>query len=307
MWMPHERLGYSWCYVVEDRHDDLHVIDPGWPADENWETVDAFARSIGSSLDRVASVTATHLHPDHIGLAARMRSYSGAQVLMHALEDDALALHTRDESRYEVAERFEAWGVPEDRRAEMTVRRWGSEAHADLAADVRLQHGDVLPIAGHGLRVVHTPGHTAGHICLVDEADGLVLTGDHVLPTRHAGVGLGGATHDNPLAQYLESLERVAILDDYEAAPGHEFVFRGLADRCSATARHHLRRTAEAAAVMSGVERPSIWEIASRLTWTAGWEGLGGTSLASALNQTRMHVEFVSSGSAQRYLDVYGM
>ncbi|MFF1635322.1 hypothetical protein [Leifsonia sp. NPDC058248] len=105
----------------------------------------------------------------------------------------------------------------------------------------------------------------------MDADDGLVFTGDHVLPTIHPGLGLGGETATSPIADYLESLERIAAYDDLRVCPGHEYVFSGLAARCASTAEHHLRRSREVAARLQVDEDLSIWQVASELTWT----GLG--------------------------------
>ena len=61
-----------------------------------------------------------------------------------------------------------------------------------------------------------------------------------------------------------------------------------------ADADHQLERAREVASVL---DEPTIWDIASRLTWTAGWDGLHGFQLLSALTQTAMHRDYVSTHS----------
>ncbi|MBN9631731.1 MAG: hypothetical protein J0I18_14135, partial [Actinobacteria bacterium] len=61
-------------------------------------------------------------------------------------------------------------------------------------------------------------------------------------------------------------------------------------ERCAALAAHHRRRTDDVAA-SSGA---TVWEVASGLTWTAGWDALAGFTLLSALRQTAQHLELVS-------------
>jgi hypothetical protein len=92
----------------------------------------------------------------------------------------------------------------------------------------------------------------------------------------HAGIGLGGDTEANPLSENLASLASVAAFPDHEVLPGHGYRFRGLLERSKQSAQHHLRRSTEVAAVLAESHKASIWEIASRLTWTAGWENLQG-------------------------------
>ena len=60
--------------------------------------------------------------------------------------------------------------------------------------DLRLTDGSLVPAKGLDLRAVTTPGHSPGHICLVDEPHGLIFSGDHVLPriSPHIALELQG-------------------------------------------------------------------------------------------------------------------
>ena len=133
---------------------------------------------------------------------------------------------------------------------------------------------DHLQHPGLAIEVLHTPGHTTGSICLRLPEERLLLTGDHVLPAIHPGLGLGGSSDRNPVAEYLDSLGRVVGHDDHEVLPGHNYRFTGLAERAAATAAHHRRRTDEVAAALERTPDASVFEVASVLTWTAGWQRL---------------------------------
>lgn len=311
--MPGGHLAYSFTYLLLGADGGVHVIDPGWDSDENWDRLVAALGEIvpgrsgtgapgtgspgtGSpGADAVTGITGTHLHPDHVGMAARLRAASGAQLAMHAVERRALEQHdTRTLDPDEAVERLRAWGVPEERRDELIQHVDRSPAGLVLAVDRELADGDLLPIAGFRVSVMATPGHTAGHLCLRDDDRGLLFIGDHVLPTVFPGLGLGGATPSNPLADYLASVDALRPYGHYEAAPGHGYRFTGLGQRAAECADHQLKRAREVASVL---DEPTIWDIASRLTWTAGWDGLHGFQLLSALTQTAMHRDYVSTHS----------
>ncbi|OUM41758.1 MBL fold metallo-hydrolase [Arthrobacter sedimenti] len=297
--MPGGHLAYSFTYLLQGADGGVHVIDPGWDSDANWDRLTAALREIAPGrTGAVTGITGTHLHPDHVGMAARLRHASGAQLAMHGAERRALEGHsTRVLEPDEVMRRLEEWGVPAERRSELAQYVDRSPEGLALAVDGVLSDGDVLPVPGFRLEVMATPGHTAGHICLRDDDRGLLFTGDHVLPTVFAGLGLGGATASNPLADYLASIDRVRRFPAHEALPGHGYRFRGLAGRAEECAEHHLKRAREVAAVLAEADPrsggPSIWDIAAQLTWTAGWEGLRDFQLLSALTQTEMHRDFV--------------
>ena len=293
--MPGGHLAYSFTYLLRDADGGVHVIDPGWDSDANWHRLTAALAAIipgTSGADAVTGITGTHLHPDHVGMAARLRTASGAPLAMHAVERRALERHSvRHVDADEALGRLADWAVPDERRGELTQHLDRSPEGLVLAVDRELDDGDLLPVPGFRVSVLSTPGHTAGHVCLRDDDRGLLYTGDHVLPTVFPGLGLGGATPSNPLADYLASVERILPYGRYEAVPGHGYRFTGLGQRATDCADHQLKRAREVAAVLE--EEPTVWGIASRLTWTAGWDGLQGFQLLSALSQTEMHRDFV--------------
>lgn len=283
--LPH----FTLSYLIQDEHGAVHLIDPGWDSDENWRSLGTALATIGSSPGELASVTVTHLHPDHLGMAERARSASGAPVALHRREQSAIHEVRMEAPAEEALARFEGWGVPSARHPELldAVQRRGGRP--PFSADRLLDDGDLLEVPGRELRVLHTPGHTTGHLALQDAGNRLLFTGDLLLPNQFPGIGLGGTSASNPIDDYLASLERIAALDDHEVLPGHGYRFTGLAERCAETARHHNRRTAEVTAALDAAEDRTVWQVAARLSWTAGWENLHGFHLLSALSQTALH------------------
>ncbi|WP_262364228.1 MBL fold metallo-hydrolase [Arthrobacter echini] len=302
--MPGGHLAYSVAYLLRGDDGGIHVIDPGWDSDANWARLESVLRELApdrGGVSAVTGITGTHLHPDHVGLAARLRAGSGAGFALHGVERQVLEEHsTRLLDPDEALGRLEGWGVPDGERRELLRFVDRSPEGLAMAVDHGLAHGDILDVPGRRIEVMATPGHTAGHICLRDDDHELLFTGDHVLPTVFPGLGLGGTTASNPLADYIASVELLEPYGDYEALPGHGHRFRGLGDRARACRDHHLARTQDVGAILEetapGSEDPPIWDIASRLTWTAGWDGLHGLHLLSALSQTAMHVDFLRSG-----------
>jgi len=314
--MPSEHLPkHTLSYLLQDSEGDLHVVDPGVDDDRNLDRLFGLIRSIGSEPSRLRTVVSTHLHHDHLGLAGRLRRETGAVVAIHRAEQEAvLALTAAAPTRVaDDAERAERWGVPAARRAELADVAARAAHSAPFEADLLLEHDDLLPVPGRRIRVLHTPGHTPGHLALVEErktgtgtatgtdadadARGLLFTGDLLLPTIYPGLGLGGQAED-PVADYLASLDSLAPYADFEVLPGHGFRFIGAAQRIEETRHHHLTRSAEIAALHRSDPAASVWQIASGVAWTAGFENLSGFYLYSALSQTAQHLAHLERESA---------
>lgn len=303
--IPEGTLPGTFAYALIG-DDGVHLIDPGWDNPENLERIEQALAAAGRAVSDIRTVVVTHHHPDHLGLAERVREVAGARLVMSAVERKVLAAVAdpvaRDPETYR--DTLERWGVPEERHQELLASFARPSLTGDVEPDLLVDHGDVLELAGRRLEVIGTPGHTGGHISLADRDARLLFTGDHVLPRIYSGVGIGVLDGTEPLGDLLSSLDRLAEFDDFTVLPGHEFRFTGLAARRAGIAAHHLRRTGEVAALSAELGDGSVWTYASRLTWTAGWHGLDGFWLHSALRQTEMHLGLVRSGRAQEWLSL---
>lgn len=287
--------GATLTYLISAGDGSLIVVDPAQHTEENLRLLREATERTGHALEDIGLAVVTHLHPDHIGMAEELRARTGAVVALHS--EDQRALVEGLPNTQAGVELFRRWGAPAERWPEM-VRWWIEERrYPVVTADRLLEDGDVL---GHGLEVVHTPGHTGGSICLVDEADRLVLTGDHVLPDVYPGIGLGGRSPGNPIVDYLASLDRLRPYDDFEGLPGHGWRFAPLGERRAKIDAHHRRRTAEVEAALDALDRPTVWEVAEQQRWSGGWDRMADYRLASALAQTEWHVGLLERSAELR-------
>ena len=277
---------YTLVYVIADARGRAHLLDTGWDIPGSLELLSAQLEVIGLALDRVESVTATHLHSDHLGLAEKIRAATGARLQVHEIEQVGLDEFARNGV---TVPDLAAWGVPDELQAGIATLV-GHTRPERVTADLLLAHDQLLDIPGREVRVLHTPGHTAGSISLV--SGGVLFTGDLLLPTIFPGVGLGGESRD-PLAEYLASLDLIESLGDPLVAPGHGFVFRGLGERIRETRDHQVGRTREVREIVARRPDATVWEVASHVTWTGGWENLRGFHQASALSQTAMRMSYI--------------
>jgi glyoxylase-like metal-dependent hydrolase (beta-lactamase superfamily II) len=283
-------------YIVEGDHGEVTLIDPGWYTADNLSRLTSALALMGRGLSDIGLIAVTHLHVDHLGSAEQLRRLSGARLALHASEAAALQNSDADGIRRDAV--ISSWGAPAEYE-ESLRRSWGSgRVFEPATVDVLLHDGETLPGTGRRLEVVHTPGHTTGHVCLLDRADGLIFTGDHVLPEQNPGIGLGGSTATNPVTDYLDSLDRASSFDAgvasgaaLEVCPGHGYRFMGLGVRCAELSEHRLHRSDDAAAALDALTHPSVWNVAEAMPWRGGLRSMTGYRLGSALAQTEWHVD----------------
>ncbi len=129
--------------------------------------------AMGKHPRDVTRIVLTHAHVDHAGGGAKVMAETGARLAIHA-----------DDAGY--ARRGEAPPIDTSTTRGRLLARLGPQRFDPLQVAQELHDGDELPVAG-GLRVVHTPGHTPGHVALLHPASGVLVTGDsvfNVLGTR---------------------------------------------------------------------------------------------------------------------------
>ncbi|MEU8250541.1 MBL fold metallo-hydrolase [Nonomuraea sp. NPDC048916] len=297
--IPINPLRYVLVYVLE-LADGVAIIDAGWDTDEAYSALVAGLRTAGYAITDVKGVLVTHIHPDHYGLAGRIRERSGAWIALHPA--DAGLLHERyDDSAIDSLVRKERalldrCGVPastldELAGASMMIRHMVSMAKPDRL----VEDGEELGLPGWDLRAIWTPGHSPGHLCFVSPSRKVLFSGDHVLARITPIVAVHPQSTPNPLADYLDSLAAVGKLDVDEVLPAHEYRFLELAQRVDYVITHHDERLAEIESVVGAADGISCWDIATRLTWSRPWETIPPFMRRSANNETLAHLVWLEA------------
>ena len=210
-------------YLVGDPDTGYAAIDPG-PADP--EHLDRLWRAAGGNI---RYIICTHSHPDHSPGAAPLQ----ALCTQHGQTPPILGLGSNPTAR----------------------------VHSAFTPDRELSDGEHLVLQGnhitHTLRIIHTPGHAANHLCLVLEEDGLLFSGDHVLNGSTTVID----PPDGHMADYLDSLDKLLAACGHDRIefilPAHGYVLGNLWDEphdaraCIAHLKaHRLKREAKILGVM---------------------------------------------------------
>jgi glyoxylase-like metal-dependent hydrolase (beta-lactamase superfamily II) len=292
--IPNNPLRYVLVYVFETDRGP-YLIDAGWNTDDAYGTLVQGLEEAGFDIKGVQGVLVTHIHPDHYGLAGRIREASGAWVGLHPA--DASLIEARYEEPGDLLSKIGAMlrrdGVPAEeietlQNASMPVRPW---VHA-VTPDVLIEDGDRPEVPGWDLKAIWTPGHSPGHLCFYESANRLMLSGDHVLPRITPNISFHPQAGPDPLGDYLNSLDKVGTYDADEVLPAHEHRFADLKGRVGELKGHHHARFDE---VLSAIQRgqTTVWQIASQMTWSRPWSEYRAWERRAAAGETLAHLNYL--------------
>lgn len=298
--LPGDALKAVNVYAVEDG-DRIALVDSGWHTEESYAALRAALAQIGAEPGDVSRVLVTHIHHDHYGQAPRLRSESGATILLGEGEQRSIDVITHEDQRRAANAdrllRLRQWGAAELIADVEAALRYGEQGMAQWELpDVLAPDGLVVELRTRALEVVATPGHTRGHVSLLDRDARLFFAGDHVLPHITPSLGVEPYGGDGmSLVEFISSLTKVRPLDVDRVLPAHGPDFAGLRDRVDALLDHHATRLSHCIdSLRRG--RTTAYEVAHDLPWTRRerrYEELDLYNRVLALTETAAHLELL--------------
>jgi len=191
--MPvHRLLGHGYesnVYLIEDEIYALVDTGTGFYTDELLKEIERYA-----DIESIEYIIITHEHFDHCGGARDLKDATGAEICMH-------------EIGAKVLEEGEQWSAALFGTIQKPVK-----------VERKLKEGDEIILGSMRLKILHTPGHSPGSICLYDEKSKSLFSGDVVF--ANGGIGrtdfYGGDTE-----QLINSIKRLEKLDVKNLYPGH--------------------------------------------------------------------------------------
>jgi len=258
------------CFIIEHRHRYI-LVDTGYR-----ETSELLLKKIAKY--HVTKVVLTHLHIDHSGGAAAVRKVLGAPIAYHEWEFTTLKELLKADSK------LHAWLSTDDVQA---VRKMSEVMREVPYPDEYVQEG----FQPGGWRVIHTPGHTPGHIIFAGEE--AAITGDTILQHDTSNVAYVPIQGYHPLTLYLKNIVMTSKLGVKQLIPSHGPIIKDPRTRVAQIFDHHYQRLRETvAALQKGLSNPV--DVAREITWSKGsFDNLNTVDKWLALLETLSHIDFL--------------
>ena len=303
-------LSHINIYLIRG-NDGYLLVDSGWNTDASFATLHNYLVKNGLTFGDISQILVTHIHPDHYGMAGRIKKLSGATIAMHHLEKDFIEPRyvSMEELLNQTDRLLIANGVPEREMTALRDATLGLEQYiVPTPPDSLLRDGDTVTTGEFTFRVIWTPGHSSGHICLYEREKKVLLSGDHILPKITPNVGVHPQSIENPLGRYIKSLEEIRKLDIVLTLPGHNRPFTRIVPRIDEIIRHHDYRNREILAAIEQTEK-TAYRIAQNITWSdnSGWTDLPPFHRRMAIFETLAHLEMLAAESIVDKLPTRGI
>jgi glyoxylase-like metal-dependent hydrolase (beta-lactamase superfamily II) len=199
----------------------------------------------GRSLGHLTRLIITHAHIDHYGIAGEVIRRSGADLWMHARTDLDLAKYADPGSAVDRRTLMLAdHGLYGETLTEAStgLQDWMPVMPSIGRPTTRVNGGEKFSAGGRSCEILHTPGHSPGHICVWSAEDRLLFSGDHLLKSISPPITFERGFERDPMGSYLESLRLVQKLEPSLVLPGHGETFANGAARAANIAQGKRRR-----------------------------------------------------------------
>jgi glyoxylase-like metal-dependent hydrolase (beta-lactamase superfamily II) len=294
--LPYNPPGATNIYLL--RGDDGYLlIDAGWNSDQAFQALGEGLNDVGADFKDIRQIVVTHAHPDHYGLVSKVHKLSKAKIYMHRLDEEFFR------TRYAISEDYvrqsEEWfdrnGVP---HREIPITRIPSSGPRPTGLlqqpDIYLNGGETISNGIFDLKIIWTPGHSPGHICLYEPKHKLLFAGDNILPVTVPNISLTPGSTGNPLGDFLKSLGLIRNLDVTTVLPAHESIFHDLKKRADEIIELRASRSEE---IMQGLgtDSKTAYEISNLITWMPQFGGVKFRDLMpmdqrAAVSETLAHL-----------------
>ena len=231
----------------------ITLIDTGPKYPGLLEFVRERLNTIGFGFEDIERIIATHGHVDHTGSATEIRKTAGDSIDFHIHPEDNWLISEERYPDYMWSNQADGLaavaGIP-DKDVEKIKQRFSFFKELSDPVDnvLFLSEGDEFSGNGYRLKVIHTPGHTAGSVCLYEPQRKILFSGDnmikHITPNPLVDIrkyGRRDADYQS-LPTFLNSLDKISKLDVRYVFSGHGEYMDDMHQTINTYKTHHRQR-----------------------------------------------------------------
>lgn len=282
-------MKYIYCYLVKGENG-WTLIDTGFnyePARQFWQEV---FDELAIQLQEITMIYLTHYHPDHFGLAGWMQELTGAPVYIGSVEYERVAATWGSGSTHldDLRTMCLNNGVPQELTEQIIFQLGKMKTHVTPMPELSVITTPTIPIGDREWQVIHTPGHSDGHLCFYEPISKRLLAGDHILDKITPNISLWPGFNPNPLQDYLDSLKKIATLNIERTFPAHGKVIEDVYKRIEELLIHHDQRLSYMADLVK--QARTAYEVADE---AFNHRKLNPHQWRFALSETVAHLEYL--------------
>lgn len=291
--MSRNPLGKTFSYLLPSSNT---LIDTGVPTEKAYQGLVKQLKKYSLKPGDIERVILTHLHNDHIGLVEDLRE-KGAEIWAGAAAKKRQEMMVEDwKNLYEnTLQELDLFGG-QKYKSNITRHKYIFKSDVKpISIDKYLIDKEKFKLEDLTVEVIWTPGHSYEHICLLNESQQIMFSGDHILPKITSHVALHSYRIHDPLDEYLSSLAKVENFDVKIILPGHEWTFYDLKSRINQLYIHHRNRLDEIKAKLDDGPQ-TVYQIGSKIHWDSKpWQRMTFWTKRMAVSETYSHLVYLKN------------
>jgi glyoxylase-like metal-dependent hydrolase (beta-lactamase superfamily II) len=227
-------------------HDGgVALFDTGVNSPETFLKLESSLKRIGRTVHDIDRIYVSHFHTDHCGIAGRIKEISGAVIHMSEVDAARIQKDQQGEMNVKLLKTFYRLHGLAEKSIEGLIRllKFFQKATIPFEADRHLEMRENQTVGERIFEILPAPGHTRGQVCFFFRNEGILLSGDHVLPQITPNLS-PDPYHPGfrPLHSFIGSLKKMKNLPVSRVYPAHGEPFTDLKGRIEEIVEHHRER-----------------------------------------------------------------
>jgi glyoxylase-like metal-dependent hydrolase (beta-lactamase superfamily II) len=301
--LPNNPLKNLNSYLIKGEGRNL-LIDTGFNHEECRKVMVSALQELDVCMEET-DIFITHLHADHSGLVASLMT-ENSTAYMSKIDANLI---NRSLTQWEWDKKgrfFRSYGFPEE---ELVMAEKSNPAKIYLpSGDITftfVDEGETIQVGRYSFTCIATPGHSPGHMCLYERDKKVLISGDHILDEITPNITIWVET-TNPLALYLESLEKVGRLEIDIVLPAHRKLIDDCYGRIEELKKHHQERLMEILTIINSGEMMTAYEIAAKMSWSLSyksWDEYPPAQKWFAMGEAIAHLEYLAENNSLKKIE----